>query len=292
MSYYTNNISSTDSISRINSLGTKIKFLILFTVWAAVFYPIYPDLVRTWLKNSNDSHGALVPLISLFFVWRKSKSLKSIQISNSNWGIFILTLSLVVYLLSYAGHLAVISRLMIVFSLVGLILFTLGKTIFKHLTFPLFFLFFMVPIPDSVLNLVSFPLQLLATKISAAMIQAFSIPAYREGNMLYFAQTQLEVAEACSGIRSIVSLGMLSVIFIYLMDRGLGRKAALLVSVIPIAFLANALRVTGTGILSHYFGEEVSRGFLHSFSGIAVFAFGFMLLFAEYAFLEKFGSKR
>jgi exosortase len=287
MSYYSDPTMSAHSISQGIPLSTKIKFLILFTLWAAAFLPIYPELVRTWLKNSNNSHGLLVPLISLFFVWGKRKLLSSIKISNSNWGALILALSLVIYLLSYAGHLAVISRLMIVCSLFGLILFTLGKTIFRQLAFPLFFLLFMVPVPDSVLNLVSFPLQLFATKVSTVTIHGLSIPAYREGNMLYFAQTQLEIAEACSGIRSIIAFTMLSVIFAYLLDKGWTRRVILLASAIPLAFFANIVRVTGTGILAHFFGAKVARGFLHDFSGLAVFAFGFVLLSLEYFILNR-----
>jgi exosortase len=145
----------------------------------------------------------------------------------------------------------------------------------------------MIPVPDSVLNLVSFPLQLFATKISAAVIQALSIPAYREGNMLYFAKTQLEIAEACSGIRSIISFTMLSTIFAYLLDNGWTRRLILLASAIPLAIFANIVRVTGTGILAHFYGEKVARGFLHEFSGLAVFAFGFVLLSIEFFVLNR-----
>ena len=150
----------------------------------------------------------------------------------------------------------------------------------------------MVPVPDSILNIVAFPLQLFATKISSHIIAALSIPVYREGNMLYFVQTQLEVAEACSGLRSIMALTMLSVIFVYLLDKGWLRKVILLASAIPLALIANIIRVSGTGILAHFHGEKVARGFLHEFSGLAVFAFGFILLFLEYSLLNKSGSKQ
>jgi len=129
-----------------------------------------------------------------------------------------LIISMVLYLLSYAGAVTVISRAMIVCSLIGLVLFTLGTTFFKLLSFPLFLLLFMVPVPDSILGIVALPLQLFATNISAFIIAAISIPVYQEGNMLYFAKTQLEVAEACSGIRSIMALTMLSVIFVHLIE--------------------------------------------------------------------------
>jgi len=281
---------STTGVAMTNAI--KLRFLILLMLWAAAFYPIYPSLVQTWLNHSNNSHGILVPLISLYFIWQKRGKLRQTEISSCNWGVVILASSMGFYLLSYAGSIAVISRSMIVFSLIGLVLFALGKTIFKLLAFPLFFLIFMVPVPDSILNIVAFPLQLFATKISSHIIAALSIPVYKEGNMLYFVKTQLEVAEACSGLRSIMALTMLSVIFVYLSDKGWLRKVILLASAVPLALIVNIIRVSGTGILAHFHGEKVARGFLHEFSGLAVFAFGFILLFLEYSLLNKSGTKQ
>ena len=275
-----------------NPINKKIKLVVLLILWAAVFIPVYPDLIHTWLNHSNNSHGLLVPLISLYFIWQKKDKLRLTTTSNSNWGAGILIISIVLYLLSYAGAVTVISRAMIVCSLIGLVLFTLGTNFFKLIAFPLFFLLFMVPVPDSIVGIVALPLQLFATNISAFIIEAISIPVYKEGNMLYFAQTQLEVAEACSGIRSIMALTMLSVIFVYLIDGRWVPKAILLSSAIPLALIANIIRVSGTGVLAHYYGERVARGFLHEFSGLAVFAFGFILLFMEYSLLNKVGSKR
>jgi exosortase len=265
----------------------RIKFFILIALWFVCFLPIYPGLVQTWLNHSDNSHGILVPLVSLYFIWQKKEKFKSVTVPNSNWGAIILILSLGLYLLSYAGAVEVVSRAMIVFSLIGLVIFTFGKAFFTLVAFPLLFLLFMVPVPDSILGLVAFPLQLFATKVSTLIIHIFSIPAYREGNMLYFVQTHLEIAEACSGIRSIMSFGMLSFIFAYMMDKIWWKRVVLVLSTIPLALFANIVRVTGTGILAHFYGDKVARGFLHEFSGLAVFAFGFVLLLLEYMILNK-----
>lgn len=283
------NNSTAEQKHRITKAG--MKFFVLLAFWFVAFIPVYPQLVRTWLDNSDNSHGILVPLVSLYFIWQSREKIREAKISNSKLGVVILVLSIGLYLLSYAGGIAVLSRAMIVSSLVGLVIFTLGKEIFSLLAFPLLFLFFMVPVPDSVLLLVSFPLQLFATKVSTFVIQIFSIPAYREGNMLYFAQTHLEVAEACSGIRSIMSFGMLSFIFAYMMDKIWWKRIALVLSTIPLALFANIVRVTGTGILAHFYGEKVALGFLHEFSGLVVFAFGFVLLLGEFILLNKVSSK-
>src|SRR4030043_1198986 len=116
-----------------------LKFLILLVLWLLCFVPVYPQLVWTWLNHSDNSHGILVPLISAFFIWQKRKDLHQIKISNSNWGAVILFISMGFYLLSFAGGIAVISRSMIVFSLIGLVLFTLGQATLRTIAFPVFF---------------------------------------------------------------------------------------------------------------------------------------------------------
>jgi exosortase len=273
------------------TLGTHYQFLILLALWAVTFYPVYPGMVAAWLNHSNNSHGMLVPFITLFFIWQNREKLRSAEVSTNFCGALLLAGSLLIYLLAYIGGIAAVMRSMIVFSLAGLVLYVLGKRIFRMLLFPLFFLLFMVPVPDAILNAVAFPLQLFATKVSAGVIQFCSIPVYREGNMLYFVQTQLEVAEACSGIRSLTALVMLSVIFMAQMRRGWMLKAVILFSAVPVALAANILRVSGTGILAHFFGDQVAKGFLHEFSGLAVFAFGLIILFIEFSLLNRFGKK-
>jgi len=255
-----------------------LKIALLAALWLLVIAPVFPSMVDTWFSHSDNSHAILVPFISLYFAWSKREELAETAKIGSLLGGFFLTLCLALFLVSYTGGIAFGVRLMIVASLIGLIWNCWGWPSLRVLAFPLGFLFFMVPIPDTLLNMVSFPLQLQATKISARIISLFSIPVYREGNMLYFVQTQLEVAEACSGIRSIVSLTMLSVLLAFLSDFGWQKKIFLVACAIPVALLANILRVSGTGILAHFFGDKVARGFLHDFSGLVVFLFGLAVM--------------
>jgi exosortase len=264
----------------VQSIRWQLPVLLL--AWAVAFSPVVPPMVEAWLSHSDNSHALLVPLISLYFLWEKRAMMRRIPVQGSSLGFVLLVASLAIYLVSFVGGIAFFTRLMFVAALIGLLWSCLGTPMLRLLAFPLGFLFFMVPVPDTLLGLVSFPLQMAATKISAGLIQFCSIPVYREGNMLYFLQTQLEVAEACSGIRSIMSLTMLSVIFAYISPGNWWRKGILILSAIPIALLANILRVSGTGVLAHFFGDRVARGFLHEFSGMAVFMFGLMLLFFVY----------
>ena len=291
---------------------TYIKLLILLGFLLAAYAPVFPELYHNWMNDPNNSHGILVPLISLYFVWIKRRELKDVlckSISSTGTGSYdlqsgqsvlnnhfftsrcmglqITIFGLILYIISFLGAVAVSARLSLVIVLIGLIIFNLGINIFNILIFPLFLLFFMVPVPTSIVSLFSVPLQLFVTKVSTFIIQLLSIPAYREGNMLYFASTQLEVAEACSGIRSIFAYLMLGTIFAYLIKRDWTKRWILLVSTIPLAIFVNMVRVTGTGILAHFFGGQVALGFLHEFSGMAIFIFGFVLLFIEYRLLDR-----
>lgn len=268
-------------------MNDKFKLFITLILLGTVYYPVYPEWLDALLNNSNNSHGLLVPFVVLYLIWERRLDLENVGTSPSGWGLLALVICLAIYLLALAGDVAVMTRVMMVFSLVSLMLYRYGVQFLKILIFPLLFLLFMVPVPVSVTGVVALPLQLFATKVSAGLIQAFSIPVIREGNMLYFVQTQLEVAEACSGIRSIIALTMISVLFVYFSPKGNLQKVILLISAIPVALLANILRVTGTGVLAHYFGNSVAEGFLHEFSGMAVFVFGLVILFLEFMVLNR-----
>lgn len=268
-------------------LRAATRLFLLLSLWAACFWPVYPHLVQTWLSHSDHSHGMLVPFISLVFVWQKRAELMSTPSSTAPLGAVILFASLAFYLLSLLGGIAVTSRLMMVFSLAGLVLFQYGKPIFRLVAFPIFFLVFMIPVPIAIIGRISMPLQMFATIVSEHIIRALSIPVYREGNMLYFVQTQLEVADACSGIRSITALLMLSTVFVYISKLSWPRRSILLASAIPVALFANIVRVAGTGVLAHFYGARVAQGFLHEFSGMAVFAFGLILLYLLFRLLER-----
>jgi exosortase len=260
------------------NLSGILKIAVLLALWSLVFAPVVPQMVKTWFEHSDNSHAILVPFISLFFGWTKRQEIAAIELSGSVWGGVFLVLCLTLYLLSYIGDIAFVARLMLVGSLISMAWNCYGWPILRVFAFPLGFLFFVVPVPITLLNFATLPLQMLVTRASIWIIHLFSIPAYREGNMIYFVQAQLEIAEACSGIRSIISLLMLNIVLAYLTRGRRYRKIIFVACAIPMAMLANTIRVSGTGILAHFFGDEVARGFLHDFSGITVFAFGLAVM--------------
>lgn len=271
-------------------LRDKLMMFLLLTLWLCVYFPILPDMVRDWLSHSDNSHGFIVPLMSGYFIWQRMDKLAILQPSSSMLGGGLLLVTLLLYLLSYAGGIVFTGRIAFILSLYALLWCCLGSAAIRVLAFPVLFLLFMIPVPYSLLGLVSMPLQLIATKISANVIQACTIPVYREGNMLFFVGTQLEVAEACSGIRSIMSLAMLAIAFASMTHSGWKGKSILIFSAVPVAILANIVRVSGTGILAHFYGGKVARGFVHEFSGLVVFIFGFLVLMGISALLNR-GTK-
>ena len=262
---------------------------VLFLLWFLLFWPIIPGLWNVWMIDSNNSHGVIVPAIAAFLIWQQSREIPWAEANPSLWGLGLLAGSLLIYLVSLRAHIALSAHLAMVTSLAGLVWWNLGGRLFRHLLFPLAFLIFMVPVPDSISGRIAFPLQLFATSASAQVIQAIGIPVLKEGTMLYFAKASLEVTEACSGIRSMMAYLTLGVLFIHLAGNTIGRmgKGILLLSTLPLALLVNILRISGTGVLATVFGGEVARGFLHEFSGLVVFAFGFVLFWAESLLLKR-----
>jgi len=259
----------------------------------AVFWPILPELWTIWWEDSNNSHGLLVPLIAAYLAWIKRDRLRALPIRSSGWGLGLLVFALLLYLFGLRLHLALPARVALVLTAASLVWWNFGSAVVRCLWFPLAFMGFMVPVPDTLSGIIAFPLQLFASAASAQLITLLGIPVLREGTMLYFAQAALEVAEACSGIRSMISYLLLGTLFAHLGGNRMGRtqKAILLLSTIPLALMVNIVRVAGTGILAAFFGSRVARGFLHEFSGFVVFGLGFLLLWGETALLRRLNGR-
>jgi exosortase len=151
----------------------------------------------------------------------------------------------------------------------------------QTLLFPIIFLLFMIPLPAIILNTITFPLQLLAAKLSTFSLQMIGLPVYREGNIIFLPHATLEVVEACSGIRSLVSLTALTVVFACITQHHICKRGMLMVSAVPIALAANAFRIWGTGVLACLYGTKVAEGFYHVFAGWLVFVVAFILLLME-----------
>jgi exosortase len=261
--------------------------LALVSTLIILFWPIFPALYHDWIEYNNNSHGMLVPFISMYLIWSNRHSIDLGEVCTSYIGLCILVISLMIYVIGYAGRIDVLPRLAFVTSLLGIVCYNYGRNVFLKLAFPLFFLYFMIPVPVSIESIVSFKLQSWVTQISSTILSFLSIAVLREGNILQFANCSLEVAEACSGIRSLTAYIMLGCLFGYIMEGSLLRRSIMILSAVPLAIFVNIARVVGTGILANYYGSHIARGFLHEFSGIIVFIVGFLLFLLIYRVVEK-----
>lgn len=249
----------------------------MFILTAILYAPIGPDFYAL-LLDSNNSHGLFVPFISVYLIYQQRDTIQGVSIEHSTMGLVLLLISIFLYFLGIVGGIEVLPRVSLVLTIIGILYYNLGRNLISKIYFPLLFLFFMIPVPVSLVSFISLPLKMIATKLSASILTAVGIPVLREGNMLYFVNASLEVAEACSGIRSLISYLMLGILFAYTMDLSFAKKVILVALTVPMAFFANLLRVTGTGFLAHFYGNKVAQGFLHEFSGMVTFALGLIMI--------------
>jgi exosortase len=178
-------------------------------------------------------------------------------------------------------------RVSMVVVIGSLVLSLLGWAQLQVLAFPLTFLLFMIPLPTLILNAVTFPLQLMAASISTAGLQLIGLPVYREGNLIFLPRLTLEVVEACSGIRSLVSLTAVAVVMAHLTQRRIWKQSVLVASAVPLAIAVNAFRIWGTGVLTYPYGAKVAQDFYHMLSGWLIFGVAFGLLLAESLVLSR-----
>lgn len=254
--------------------------LVLATTIVAVYAAVLWQLVEDWNGNENYSHGFLVLPVAAFLVWRRRATLAALPVAPSAFGAVLVVLSLGVLLVGTAGIEYFLTRISFVGVIAGAILFLFGWAQLRAVSFPLFLLLLAIPLPAILFNQVAFPLQMLATTLGVGILRLLDVPVLREGNVIVLATTTLEVAEACSGIRSLVSLFTMALLFGYLTHDGPVARTLLALSAVPTAILTNALRVAGTGVMADRFGVWTATGPLHTFSGWLVFvaSLGLMLV--------------
>jgi len=248
----------------------------------AVYYPVLRNMMHHWRLVEDYQHGFLVVPLAIFFAYERRWDLEDARIEGSWLGLIPMSIGLLSLTIGRLGTELMTMRSGFVFMLIGLVLLLLGREIFKILAFPLFFLFLMVPLPQSLVNTIAFPLQLIAAQFAVWSLQELNIPALVEGNIIHLAHTELFVHEACSGLRSLMALVTLGVVFAYFFKRGsIWIKLFLVASTIPIAVVVNAFRVALTGFLAHHVGEHAASGAIHDFQGILTFALAFFMLLGE-----------
>jgi exosortase len=271
----------------MRSISTRVAAITASAAFLLLYWKVLARLYQDWMHDDNYSHGILIIPLALYFVWERREKLRAVTPRPSAFGLAIVALGVTVLLAGLLGAELFLTRASILITLVGSIVFVMGWQTLRILLFPLAFLILMIPIPAIIFNQIAFPLQLLASQAGEAGLNAAGVPVLREGNVMILPHTTLEVAEACSGIRSLISLLTLGIVLGYFIDSRPSLRVAIALATVPIAILTNAMRVAGTGIAAHYIGPEVAEGFFHTFSGWMVFIVAFAMMFGLTRLLLK-----
>jgi exosortase len=235
-----------------------------------LFAPVLYRMGREWFTEEEMGHGIFVPFLVGYIIWKQRETLLSLPVRPSWWGVPLIAWGFIQLLLGELGADYFVARTAFLFSLVGIVWTVCGTAILKELAFPLFLLAFMIRLPLFVYSQITFPLQIFASQAAEFSLSLIGIPVLRDGNVLELADQRLNVVEACSGIRSLISLSFLALVYAYFFDNKGWMRIVLLVATIPIAIIANASRVTLTGIISEY-KKEFAEGAYHTFEGWVIF---------------------
>lgn len=286
-----------------------------------VYSSVLIKLGRDWWSDENYSHGLLIPFVIGYIIWQERKRFSDSESQPAVfWGAIGVTFSLLTLWAGTAGAELFVQRISLIVMLASVAIYFGGFRILRLAAVPLSLLVLSIPIPQIVFNKIAFPLQLFASRCAVAAMSAFDIPVVRQGNVIELmplgsaVPRKLAVVEACSGIRSLMTLVTLAVVYAYFTKPKVAqtlvcdaakqtqtkvyatlRVVILIAAAVPIAILTNAVRVSGTGVLAHYYGTRVADGFFHSFSGWVIYVAAAGLLFATGFALDRvrgFGSKR
>jgi len=255
-----------------------------------MYYRIVPDMVSVWYHDENYSHGFLVPIIAGYFLWQRWPDLRERAVKPDGMGLVLIIGGVFQLLAAWLGTEYFTMRSSLIVLLAGLVLFLFGREVLKGVALSLGYLIFMVPIPYIIYDLAAFPLKLFVTRVSVAFLKIVGVVVMREGNIIMFPTTTLEVADACSGIRSLISLLAIAVAYAFVVRTSNTRRWLIICSAVPIAVATNAVRVIITGVLAQWWGAKAAEGFFHEFAGMAVFLLAMVMLVAFGEMLRRIGD--
>jgi exosortase len=265
------------------------QYLLVAAALLLLFAPVIAGLLVNWYEDPDYSQGFFVPLLSAYLVWRKRDELLSLPTRPSWYGLLVVIGSLGLLFLGSLGAELFLTRIAFVGTIAGLVVYFLGWPTLRSISFPIGLLLLMIPLPALVYNEVVFPLQFVASSLATRVLEALNLfPVLREGNILVLPHNRIEVVEACSGIRSLMSLITLAVCYGYFAEQNRYVRIALVLLVVPLAVVSNAFRVVGTAVWTYYWGPKTAEGFLHSFSGWVIFVVATCLLLMLHKAIDAF----
>lgn len=255
-----------------------LALLLVFVIF--LYAGVLAKLVNDWYELPDFSHGFLIPFFAGYLLWTKRRDYERLQVRSSWAGLPFVLLGLLLLLTGKFGADLFLSRVSFLLLGAGVVWMLFGRAVLKESKFVLLVLVLAIPLPSVLFNQITFPLQLLASRMASALLPLAGVPVLREGNVIQLPVMQLEVAEACSGIRSLLSLFTLAVIYGYFLEKSVARRVLLALASVPIAVAANVARIFGTGLCVQYWDPDKAMGFFHEFSGWLMFlvSLGFLYL--------------
>lgn len=266
--------------------------IVLLGLTIFLYAHVLKALVLDWWTDPDEGHGFFVLLFSAYMLWRQRERWLRSEIQPRNFGFLVMLGAVGLLLVGSLGAELFTTRFSLLVLLAGMIVFLAGWELFRAVCFPLGFLALMIPIPVIIYNQITFPLQLIASRLATAGLEYLQVPVLRDGNVLMLSNYSLEVVEACSGVRSLMTLLVLAIAYGWLAEPRRWVRLLLVVLMVPIAILTNALRIMGAGILGRRFGAWAAEGFLHEFSGWVIFLTALAVMFASHRILRRIGKAR
>jgi exosortase len=258
----------------------------------ALYFRVVIKLVRDWIEIPDYSHGILIPFFVAFLIWDQRRTLLSTPLKPSWFGLPLVAFGLFILLVGVFGADLFLSRVSFLLLAAGITWTLLGRPMLAQSKFIFFVMFLAIPFPAVLLNHITFPLQLFASQVAAWVLPVFDVPVLQDGNIIRLPAMPLEVAEACSGIRSLMSLFTVAVIFGYFVERGTLRRTLLALASLPIAVAANVARIVGTGLCVQYWDPVKALGFFHEFSGWLMFLVSMSCLYVIHSLLSRLAPER
>jgi exosortase len=244
--------------------------------WALAIAWLYGSvaigLARNWQSDPTYSHGWVVAPIAIVLAWQRRKLFRELPRRPATAGFLVLGVSLVVYVIGTLGAELFLTRVSFIGVVAGTVLLTFGPAHLRAGAFPLAFLLFMIPLPSIVFERLAVELQLVASALGERILQAADVAVLRDGNVLRLATVSLEVNEACSGIRSLMTLVAVTTLMAYVLERGWLRRLVFAACAVPLAIGLNGIRIALTGFAALRYGPAAASGTVHEAAGLMVFA--------------------
>lgn len=265
----------------LNKLLLKdiVFIFILLAAFIFCFFPVWQGLIHAWASSDEYSHGFFIIPLCFYIVWLKKEALAQVPVKSSLLGFGMIIFALLLYVFAYHAEIMTLSSFSMVFLTAGAIAYFYGFLMLKKLIFPLFLQLFMIPVPAQIYSKLTIPLQLFVSEISVWLSSIFEIPIYRDGNLIYLPDQTFQVVQACSGLRSMVALLTLCVVFGYFTLRSNFLRTILFITGVPVAILVNIIRVLIMILFFYYFNIDLTSDSVHTVFGLVIFGLALILIY-------------